>query len=94
VDSSYSNSDQQLGCTVGFAQWQEIVNKNLQIISAFERSAVIHFLSCVVGLGNRGHQFTLEIAKVLNLNQGMVQAAMKYGLGDWSMLKVWAFGIM
>ena len=45
----------------------------------------IHFLSCVVGLGKAGENFTRGVAQLLLPPAGRIVTSTNFGLGDWSM---------
>lgn len=72
-------------CTTGLKEWQQGVQKNLSIKTALAADIRIHFLSCVVGLGRLGDEFTKGIAALLVTGNGHVTTSMNFGLGDWSM---------
>jgi hypothetical protein len=74
-------------CTTGIDEWKAEVAKAPAFKSVFAPDAQIHFLSCVVGLGQRGLQFTQGIADLLlqQGGKGRVEASMDFGLGDWSL---------
>jgi hypothetical protein len=72
-------------CTTGLKEWQQGVQKNLAVKAALAADIRIHFLSCVVGLGRLGDEFTKGIAALLVTGNGHVTTSMNFGLGDWSM---------
>ena len=75
-----------MGCTTGLKQWQAEVAKVPQFKQVFAPDAQVHFLSCVVGLGNAGQAFTQGVADLLlSQGQGRVETSTNFGLGDWSM---------
>jgi hypothetical protein len=52
----------------------------------FSDDLKVHFLSCSVGLGRAGQQYTREIARMLlNSPAGRVEASLDLSLGDWSL---------
>jgi len=75
------------GCTTGLKQWESAVSKLPEFKAVLASDAQIHFLSCVVGLGKAGQQFTEGIASLLFAagSAARVEASMNFGLGDWSM---------
>lgn len=80
------NSAIQMGCTTGLKEWQDAVAKAPEFKSALEADAQLHFLSCVVGLGTAGQNFTKGIAQLLlPSGGGRVETSIDFGLGDWSM---------
>jgi hypothetical protein len=74
-------------CTTGLREWQDVVAQAPAFKTVFSDDAQVHFVSCVVGLGSLGEQFTKGIAALLFSAhpQGNVQTSMNFGLGDWSM---------
>lgn len=73
-------------CTTGTGEWKNILERNPSIKTAFADDAQLHLFSCVVGLGWAGRRFTSSLADILFEGDGAkVQAAMNFGLGDWSM---------
>lgn len=81
-----NNPNVHMGCTTGAAEWKEIIAKHAAFKAAFDADAQMHFLSCVVGLGSVGAQFTQDIAQTVLANgAGHVETSMAFGLGDWSM---------
>ncbi len=75
-----------MSCTTGAKEWQAGVAKNPAFKAAMSDDAQMHFISCVVGLGTVGDQFTKDIASIVLPNgSGRVETAMAFGLGDWSM---------
>lgn len=85
----FSNYPGMLGasCTTGLDEWKGVIGKNADFKKVLANDAQIHFLSCVVGLGKAGQQFTEGIASLLfGANSAAhVEASMDFGLGDWSM---------
>jgi hypothetical protein len=80
------NPNIQTGCTTGLKEWQAGVAKTPHFKDVFADDAQIHFLSCVVGLGKMGEQFTQGIASLLLPKAGgRVETSMDFGLGDFSM---------
>jgi hypothetical protein len=74
------------GCVAGLPEYKEIIGKVPAIKTAFAKDAQIHFLSCIVGLGKRGDEFTKGVAALLfNSAEARVESSLMYGLGDWSM---------
>lgn len=74
------------GCTTGLAEWQAAVAKTPAFKNVFADNAQIHFLSCVVGLGTAGSNFTKGMAALLlPTSAGRVETSVNFGLGDWSM---------
>ena len=75
-----------MSCTTGLSEWQDGVAKNKAFLQALNADAQIHFLSCVVGLGRVGEDFTKGLAKLFfPQGGGQVETSMDFGLGDWSM---------
>jgi hypothetical protein len=74
-----------MACTTGAAEWRQGLAKNPEFKAVFSDDAQFHFLSCVVGLGSVGEQFTKDIASMVLGQKGHVQTSMAFGLGDWSM---------
>lgn len=73
-------------CTTGVAEWQAEVAKTPQFRSSLAPDAQVHFLSCVVGLGEAGRVFTEGVARLLFPDgHGAVETSVNFGLGDWSM---------
>ncbi len=73
-------------CTTGAKEWKRVVESLPDFKSIFEAGAQLHFFSCVVGYGNAGKKFVKAIAPLLfNSDNSKVEAAMNFGLGDWSM---------
>lgn len=73
-------------CTTGLSEWQAEVAKTPQFKSVLAADAQVHFLSCVVGLGEAGRAFTEGVAKLLFPDgHGAVETSVDFGLGDWSM---------
>lgn len=81
------NPNIQQGCTTGLGEWKAGVARFPQLKSVFAANAQIHFLSCVVGMGSVGQDFTQGIAQLLlpASGGGRVETSMDFGLGDWSM---------
>jgi len=80
-----NNPAVHMSCTTGANEWRQGVAKNPTFKTVFESDAQLHFLSCVVGLGTVGEQFTKDIASIVLGNGGHIQTSMAFGLGDWSM---------
>lgn len=76
-----------MACTTGLREWTEIVNKHPEFKSSISADAQVSFLSCVVGLGKAGDNFTKGMAQLLlpPNSSGRVQTSTNFGLGDWSM---------
>lgn len=72
-------------CTTGLKEWQAGVQKNPAFKTVLATDAQLHFLSCVVGLGSVGDNFTKGVASLLLNGQGHVASSLNFGLGDWSM---------
>ena len=72
-------------CTTGLKEWQSGVTKAPQFKQVLASDAQIHFLSCVVGLGKAGENFTRGLAQLLLGPDGRVVTSTNFGLGDWSM---------
>lgn len=73
-------------CTTGVAEWQTEVAKIPRLKAVLAADAQVHFLSCVVGLGEAGRAFTEGVAKALFPDgHGAVETSLDFGLGDWSM---------
>ncbi|MGZ3689295.1 MAG: hypothetical protein ACXWP5_00950 [Bdellovibrionota bacterium] len=75
------------GCTSGLAEWKEVTGRVSGILNDFTADAQLHFLSCVVGLGPAGEEFTQGIAELLlaHSTKGRAETSVNFGLGDWSM---------
>lgn len=81
-----SDAPGHYACTTGADDWKEIVARVPAIRGVFADDAVIHFQSCVVGLGEAGRQFATDVASLLLPgDKGSLQASVDFGLGDWSM---------
>ena len=80
-----NSSGSSMSCTTGLTEWKDAVAKNSSFKPSLAANAQIHFLSCVVGLGTAGAEFTQGIASLLLKPQGRVESSMNFGLGDWSM---------
>lgn len=81
-----NTSGLEMGCTVGLKEWQAAVAHAPEFKTVFAPDAQLHFLSCVVGLGTVGDQFTKGIAElILPGGKGRVETSTNFGLGDWSM---------
>ena len=85
IRSMSNNPNVHTGCTTGAREWREGVTNNPAFKSSLESDAQFHFLSCVVGLGSVGDQFTKDIASIVLGQSGHIQTSMAFGLGDWSM---------
>jgi hypothetical protein len=73
-------------CTSGLTEWTTILRRNPEFIQRLATDAEFHFISCIVGLGLTGDNFSKGLAQVLfNGRQGRVTTSVYYGLGDWSM---------
>jgi len=83
--SNQSSLGLGVSCVSGLKEWSDLAAKH-HLKSIFTLDAQIHFMSCVVGLGKMGDEFTKGIAALLlSGDQGRVQTSTKFGLGDWSM---------
>lgn len=73
-------------CTTGASGWSKVLKRNPGVKAAFASDAQLHLFSCIVGLGWAGKRFTANLAEALFTGDGAkVEAAMNFGLGDWSM---------
>jgi hypothetical protein len=86
-----ADSNQHMACTTGVDEWREIFAKIPDLHSAFAPDAFVHFLSCTVGLGQRGDAFTKGVAEIIGGDYVMVESSLNFGLGDWSMPQGMAF---
>ena len=59
------NPNVHMQCTTGVSEWQTAVGKNPEFKNVFASNAQLHFLSCVVGLGSQGDNFTKGIAALI-----------------------------
>lgn len=74
------------GCVAGKDAFRSVAAQVAGLREAFAPNAQVHLVSCLVGLGARGDQFTKALAEVfLNGNEGRVMSSFNFGLGDWSM---------
>jgi hypothetical protein len=85
---SYAQSEDPGGinpCITGLTEWQEEAQKT-GFSAALADGAEIHFISCIVGLGNAGNHFTAGLAQALfsGGKAGKVLTSVNFGLGDWS----------
>lgn len=82
-----------MGCVTGLSQWKTVVKENPEFKSSLSKDAILHFASCVVGLGKAGEIFTQGIAELLLPidGQGRVETSVNFGLGDWSIPKGMGF---
>jgi hypothetical protein len=82
-----NDTDSHMVCTTGLGEWRAAVANAPQFKSVFANDAQIHVLSCVVGLGVAGQEFTQGIADLLlpKNGAGRVETSTNFGLGDWSM---------
>jgi hypothetical protein len=72
-------------CTTGVKDWRRVADKMRDLKSAFASDAQIHFFSCVVGFGRAGEKLVSSIAPLLLSGEhSKLEAAMNFGLGDWS----------
>lgn len=79
------HSSVEMPCVTGLYEWQQIATRH-HLKSLFTSDAQIHFMSCVVGLGLMGDEFTKGIAALIAPGEQVrVQSSMMFGLGDWSM---------
>jgi hypothetical protein len=75
-----------MDCTTGLAEWTQILAKHPLFKAALASDLQVHLLSCVVGLGSVGDDFTKGLAQLLITSPiGRVQSSEMFGLGDWSM---------
>jgi len=73
-------------CTTGASEWEKILKKHPEVKTSFADDAQLHLLSCLVGLGWAGSKFTAKLGELLFVGENAkVQAALDFGLGDWSM---------
>jgi hypothetical protein len=73
-------------CTSGVPEWQAaLAGAHADVKSVLADDLQVHFLSCVVGLGSVGEQYTVGMATLLAGTAGRVSTSMNFGLGDWSM---------
>jgi hypothetical protein len=93
IRSMSNNSHIQMGCVSGVSEWRGAVAKNPEFKQVLADTVQLHFLSCVVGLGKMGQNFTQGVAALLlkNGSSARVEASMDFGLGDWSMDKGMGF---
>lgn len=78
----------KLDCVTGVNEWKDVLaNVTSDIKRYFSPQIQINLLSCVVGYGKRGQDYLLGLAQLLLPAQGAgrVNAAVQFGLGDWSM---------
>jgi hypothetical protein len=75
------------GCTTGLKEWKAVLAKVPAFKQALASDVQIHFLSCVVGLGKAGQQFSEGLATLLLApgSPARIETATAFGLGDWSM---------
>ena len=86
IRSMSNNPNVDFGCTTGLKEWQTSVSQSADFLKSLAQDLQIHFLSCVVGLGSLGEEFTKGLAQLLiPSGNGRVEASMDFGLGDWSM---------
>lgn len=82
-------------CLTGINEWTAVLARNPEFKTIFTNDAQVHMLSCIVGMGTLGNQFTTGLAKLLFKNgTQQVQTSLKFGLGDWSMpegMGFWGF---
>ncbi len=82
-------------CVTDLADWRALAEIHTDFTQALAPDLQVHFLSCVVGLGNSGDNFAKGIAQILISGpKGRVSASVNYGLSDWSMsagLGFWDF---
>jgi hypothetical protein len=83
--SNHSSVGMGVTCVTGLKEWSDLAPKH-NLKSLFTTDAQIHFMSCIVGLGTMGDEFTKGIAALLlSGDSARVQASLMFGLGDWSM---------
>lgn len=80
-----NSSSIHMPCTTGLREWQDVAGRMPEFKAALADSVQMHFVSCVVGLGTAGENFTKGIAALLVGETGRVETSMNFGLGDWSM---------
>lgn len=84
-------------CLTGVKEWTQMVTKVPAIQNVFTHDAQIHMLSCIVGMGSLGTNYTNGLAALLFAaapDAQQVQTSLKFGLGDWSMpegMGFWGF---
>jgi hypothetical protein len=80
-------------CTTGLREWQKLLARLGDFKQFTSPNTVVNFLSCLVGLGPVGDEFTLGVAKLLLPpgGRGMVRTSLNFGLTDWSMEKGMGF---
>ena len=89
--SNHTSVGMGVTCVSGLKEWTDQATKH-KAKSLFTADAQIHFMSCIVGLGTMGDEFTKGIANLLlSGDTGRVQTSMKFGLGDWSMAEGMGF---
>jgi len=74
-------------CVTAAQDWIEVVARLPGIQDMFTDDARIRFLSCLVGLGTAGEQFSRTVARLLiaGRRNARVETALNFGLADWSM---------
>ena len=73
-------------CVTALPEWKDVVAGFPKIKDSFAEDVQVHFLSCIVGLGSIGENFTKAVAKLLlPSSKGRVETSFHFGLGDWSM---------
>ena len=74
------------GCTTTLKVWQEIAAKVPAFKAVLASDVQIHLLSCVVGLGKVGDNYTKGLSQLLlTSDQARIETSTYFGLGDWSM---------
>jgi hypothetical protein len=81
------NAEPHFACVTGLSAWRAAVAKLPAFKAALASDAQVHFLSCVVGLGKAGENFTRGLADLLfaSGSKARVETSTNFGLGDWSM---------
>jgi len=88
-----SQKPQHFSCTTGLSEWQSLIARLGDFKQYMTPNTIVNFLSCIVGMGPVGDNFTLGVAKLILPpgGSGMVRASLNFGLGDWSMEKGMGF---
>jgi hypothetical protein len=85
IEKYSSGSPVDPGCDVGLLEIRRLVRENPEFKTIFADDAKIRFLSCRIGLGTLGDEFTKGVAEVLlPPGKGSVYASLDPGLGDWT----------
>ncbi len=73
-------------CISNSDSWTKVAERNPGFKSVLSDDVQINFLSCVVGLGAAGENFSATVAKLLLKSaKGKVMTNINFGLGDWSL---------